>query len=552
MEKSVISSVSMHNGVPTLFVNNSEVAGAAYITYYTWNNDYESFAKKGYKLFSMPVFFAKRGINAVTGIPPFAEGVYENREPDFSIFDNDVEKILSVCPDAMIFPRVNMTLPKWWDDENPDELEDFGFFDIKRPCFSSDKWLEKTKELLKAFIEHVESMPYKNSIIGYQLAGGNTEEWISFDQKGSIGKRTYEAFEVYKNERSIEGTESDFYEFLSYVVATRICQLSKYAKELINYRLVVGAFYGYTLELPKRSNCHHALQTVLECKDVDFICSPVSYDCLRKTMRDHANMLPIDSLKLHGKLYFAENDTRTHLSGPPFDLEYYKSAIWKGPEEEITLQILKMHFSRALCHGHAFWWFDMWGKWYQTEGYMSFMEKALCISNESLKKSLKSNARVAVFVDERAYDVIPDENDVSQKVCYEFRRALGKTATPYDIYLITDFEEVKDNYDVHIFLVPSRTKMVDDAEKSLNAYLEINGDNYNISPAELREYFASRGVKPYFDVDAVVYENESYLFVHTCEEGTYSFEGNFVDAFTKEKITEINLKEGTSLLLEKV
>ncbi len=549
----VFSSVSMYNGVPTLFVNQKPVEGAAYITYYTHRNCYKDFFDAGYKLFSMPVFFAGRGINAATGIPPFGPGIFDKKgESDFSYFDEDVKKILDACPDAYIFPRVNMTLPLWWDEENPDELNDEGFNNEKRACFSSKKWAEQTKAFLKEFIEHVEKMPYKNHIIGYQLAGGNTEEWISFDLKGSIGKRSRERFKEYIKENDLPDTEEEYYGFLSYIVAKSICDFCQYVKELTENRLITGAFYGYTLELVKRSTCHHALELILESDAVDFICSPVSYDLTRTPMRDHANMLPIDSLKLHGKLYFVENDTRTHHSGPPFDLPYYNAAVWRGPEPEITKEIIKMHFSRALLHGHAFWWFDMWGKWYDDPEYMALLKDINAVVKESLNKPLKSVSEVAVFVDEKAYKNIPDENDVHQKVCYEIRRNLGKTAVPYDIYLMSDFEKVKDNYKAIIFLAPIRNELLDKCENEVQNFLEINGTNYDISTDELRTFFKNRGVLPYFEKDAVIYENESYLFLHTCSKGEYEFNIKLRDAFTKKEINVLNLEEGKSVLMEKI
>lgn len=549
----MISSVGVSNGVPALFVNGEKFEGAAYITYYTHRNCYKDFADAGYRLFSMPVFFSERSINAVTGIPPFGPGMFDKKgESNFTYFDEDVKKILDACPDAYIFPRINMTLPLWWDEENPDELNDEGFRNEKRACFSSKKWAEQTKSFLKELVEHVDKMPYKNHIIGYQLAGGNTEEWISFDLKGSIGKRSRERFLEYIKEFNLENTEEEYYGYLSYIVAKSICDFCGYMKELTNNSLVMGAFYGYTFELVKRTTCHHALQLILENDAVDFICSPVSYDLARVVGMDHVNMLPIDSLKLHKKLYFVENDTRTHLSGPPNELPYYNSPLWKGPAPEITREIIKMHFSRALLHGHAFWWFDMWGKWYQTDDYMPLFKDINVVVKESLKKPLKSVAKLAVFADEKAYKKIPDECDIHQKVCYEIRRNLGKIAVPYDIYLMSDFETVKDKYDAIIFLVPARTELVDKCESQVQDFLEINETNYDISTDTLREFCKNRGVMPYFNEDAVVYENESYFFLHTCVEGEYTFPENLIDAFTKEKVTSLKLEKGKSVLLEKV
>ena len=270
------SSVQNYKGVPTLFIEGNPVPGYAYITYRTYNARYTDFADLGCRLFSMPVFFGTQTINETSQIPPMAPGIFDTDEPDYSLFDADVEKILAARPDAWIFPRVNMSLPKCWEDEHPEECCDFGFTKRRRVCFSSDAWAEETKRLLGLFIDHVENAPYREHIVGYQLAGGNTEEWFSFDMKGSVGLRSREAFAQYCKEKNLAGTEEQLQAFYSEVVARRIMEFSAFAKEMTQHRLVIGCFYGYTLECTYTASCHHALRLVLDCPDVDFICSPVS------------------------------------------------------------------------------------------------------------------------------------------------------------------------------------------------------------------------------------------------------------------------------------
>ena len=552
------SEVRKHLGLPALFINGEHVPGAAYITYITHKNCYRDFAKAGYRLFSMPVFFATRGINAFSGIPAFAEGIFENREPDFSILDREVRRILDVCPDAMIFPRVNMSLPQWWDEENPEELSDFSVNNgPRRTCFASDKWAEETKRMLKLTIAHISAADYVDHICGYQLAGGNTEEWFSFDGKGSDGKRSQEKFRSLVEAGTSEDTRAAYLQFLSQVVADRICEFAAYAKELTDRKLIIGSFYGYTLDCVEPHRCHCAMKTVLNCPDIDFLCSPLCYEDGRPAGRDHASHLAVDSLKLHGKLYFSENDTRTDLAGPPFDLPYYQASVWTGPPLPISTQIMNMHFSRALCHGHAFWWFDMWGGWYRRPEYMSIAQRAREIVTESMSKSLESTAKIAVFVDEAAYCRIPEGNSVAHQVCFRIRHALGKTSVPYDIYLASDFDAVRSRYQAYIFLIPLETETIlaamDYATAGKIPFLVIDGSNYQISTDELRKFCKQAGIRPLFDHDAVVFENQSYLFIHACQAGFHHVPGKYRDAFTGEAVeNEIELRQFQSILLEKL
>ncbi|NLD86836.1 MAG: hypothetical protein GX633_01065, partial [Clostridiales bacterium] len=321
----------------------------AYISYYTNNARYRDFANAGFRLYSVPIFFSSQTINERTRMTYLSPGIYDGEEPDYSEADRRVRDILAARPDAYIFPRVNVSLPVRWEKEHPDELLTSGYAEHRRSCFASETWLEESKRLLRDYIAHVESSDYCDSIIGYQISSGNTEEWFPFDFGIGCcdGKRTQE---LISRER-IDRDSGEFYERMSRLFAETIIELCGVAKECTSSRLVTGSFYGYTMFVPDRTSCHHGMKYILESDKIDFLCSPVSYAELRRPGMDHANMMCIDSLKLHGKLYMAENDTRTHLSKPPNSLPAYNGPIWFGHSKEVTLEILKMHFSRALTHG---------------------------------------------------------------------------------------------------------------------------------------------------------------------------------------------------------
>jgi len=512
------SSVRNYRGVPTLFVEDKPIPGFAYMTYRTYNSRYDAFASLGCTLFSMPVFFGTQTINETSQIPPMAEGIFEGDEPDYSQFDADVEKILAACPEAYIFPRVNLSLPRAWEDVHPAECCDFAFpGGHHRACVSSDAWAEETKRLLGRFIDHIEGAPFREHIVGYQLAGGNTEEWFPFDMRGSVGPRSREAFASYCAERGLAGNETDQRRFYSDMMARRILEFSAFAKEKTERRLVIGCFYGYTMECPAPEHCHHALGTILASDDVDFLCSPISYANLRPAGMDHANMLPIDSVKLHGKLYFAENDTRTHLSRAPNELPAYNTPIWFGPAPELTCENIRMHFSRALTHGHAMWWFDMWGGWYDDERYLTLLRRCREIVGEAMEEDRTSRAEIAVFIDERAYS----REGAIGHLSYAIRKTLGMIGAPYDIYLIDDYNAVKARYRAHIFIQPAPTEAVSAAIlDAAETALVITPTEMEIPADVIRAFCADCGVHIWC-ADAVVYGCGSYLFVHACRDGEH-------------------------------
>jgi len=507
------SCIKQHLGAPRLFVEGQPLPIGAYMTYAPARGRFADFARAGYALFSLPIFFATRPINDISQIPPFRPGIFEGEIPDFSAFDEDLARMVAACPHCMVFPRVNLSMPIRWTDAHPQELCDTGFTEHHRECFASRAWLEAEKELLRQFILHLQNIPDSDRIIGFQLACGNTEEWFPFDMKGGQGLRSRESF--------LGGDEEAFYRHLSQVTVSAIVELAEYVKELTGHRHVVGAFYGYTLECVDRNFAHHAMGKLLSSPAIDFLCSPVSYMETRPVGMDHANMTALDSIRLHGKLYFAENDTRTDLSRPPNDLPHYNSPVWFGPDRAVSCELMKLHFARALCHSHSFWWFDMWGGWYDAPEYRALLQVFSAIAKDSLAKPLASVSRVAVFVDELAYAAMADPRP-AQKVCYSFRKTLGYLAQAYDIFLASDFDAVQSRYPCIILLEPRETALSRHIRQLRPDALVITPENCGMSAARLRCLCAERNAPALLDADAVVYENESYLFLHTPKAGFYS------------------------------
>jgi len=517
-ENTVIQSSIRKKDETIVFEINGEIVSPyAYMTYFTEKAAYDDFSAAGVTLFSVPVFFSSCTIQERGPIPAFSKGIFDEETPDYTIADRLFKEILDKCPQAYIFPRVNLSLPYRWEKENPDELCDTAFTQNRRPCFSSDKWAEETKRLLGLLIDHIENSSYRDRVCGYQLAGGNTEEWFSFDQNGSVGKRSREKFAQRMAAMGKSGDDAEYYAYLSQITAERICEFADYAKEKTQHRLVVGAFYGYTFETPDRTSCHHALETVLRSDSVDFLCSPVSYMENRKAGIDHPYMLPLDSLKLHGKLYFSENDTRTHLTVPPYDIPHFNRPVWMPREKWLSVENMKQHFARAITHGHGLWWFDMWGGWYRYPLYMEMIREFGEIMANAVNGEMKSVSEVAVLADESAFCQI--DNDDGAAVCSRIRHTLGLMGTPYDSYLASDYDEIRGRYKALILLAPRMTPILKRIAEENPACLIITVENCAITSAELREYCRSRGVHIYSNRDAVVYVNNRYLFLHTASVG---------------------------------
>ena len=152
------SSVEFSGGKPFVSVNGILHYPLAYTTYFHECGEYDDFIKSGYRMFFVNVSFSDLPINNVTGFSPFLTGVFEEAEPDYSEFDKHIGEILSLCPDALIFPRINIAMPRKWISANREECVETstGF----RESLYSDKFRADGGVLLLTLVDHIRNSDY--------------------------------------------------------------------------------------------------------------------------------------------------------------------------------------------------------------------------------------------------------------------------------------------------------------------------------------------------------------------------------------------------------
>ena len=547
--------VEFVNGKPAVNADGKLYAPLAYTTYFDECGEWSDFIGCGYKMFFVNVSFTDLPINNITGFTPFLTGVFEGDVPDYSGFDGYVRGILSMCPDALIFPRINISMPLKWVSKNTYETVRTPNGGARESVFS-DLFMRDGAYLLNELVSHIRSADYSENIAGYQVCGGTTQEWIHHDLFGSYSEMGMKKFREWV--LSEYGTENikipekskltggilteeikKYYEFCSVSAAKTVEYFAKELKAIINGEQIVGAFYGYNCFVNDPLWGLHGLRSIIDSPYIDFFSSPCCYDDGRNLGLDWGDMLPVDSVKLHGKMCFIECDIRTHLtermqaSRPgvypddiyqQFDSRGNKT-VWCGPDTcELSLSAVTKAFAHQVTKASGIWWFDMWGGWYHDEKIMACMKKMHSHYSKYLLEDTSSfpSAETVLFIDEKAYSNIPRGSELS---CFvnNTRVALGNTGIPFDIYMVEDAEKIIHKYKAAIFPAPSPSesgiKALELCRKLGIACLSSAEDNASYSTQELRSFLVSSGVHCYNSQNCVVYCSNGFLAVHTVDDG---------------------------------
>ncbi len=574
--------IRISEGDPRLIVDGKPCTPFAYMSYLGQKEYYTGIAKTGTHLYCFPAYLGDRGINAGSGIGPFRKPIWigENRF-DFSDLTVDFEKIIQCDPDARIIVRLHLDPPLWWEKLNRDASTQLADGSTFRQCFSSEKWRNETGIAVKKCIQWLLQSPYSKNLVGIHIGAGGTEEWFYHaPQRDDRNPARIEAFRIWlfkkykgdvaalqkswgdgsvsfdtalpediNKEKSVrwripeeEQSLFDTFQFHSEVLAENITYFCRVVKEASNQTLLAGVFYGYHYYVTDPRAGHGALSMLLDCKDIDFFSSPNTYN--RVIGEDWPPMSAIQSIKMHGKLWFAENDTRTCLTTllkekapaitPPGQ---YESSVWKGPEDMGTsLSFLWKNAGRMLTHGYGGWWFDMWGGWFNHPELLNVISKTngfYASFSHAIEK--KMQPQVCVFYDEQLCFWDASYGQLTEQILSN-RYPLGKTGAPYDLFLRSDEMLIPtDQYKV-IWLMGFLDLKDDEKQKiekwrkqgisviwthgrgtrifKENREEEIK-DLFQLTDSQLREIFRNAGVHIYLDSGDVFYIGRNWLCIHT-------------------------------------
>jgi hypothetical protein len=173
------------------------------------------------------------------------------------------------------------------------------------------------------------------------------------------------------------------------------------------------------------------MHRLLECPDVDVLCSPISY-MDRGLVGSTPFMVAVDSVRLHGKLWLNEDDTRTYLSSkddPYSRLDTLEHTRW----------VHTRNFGPLLTRRIACWWMDLpCAGWLNSPEIWDNLGRLKRLYDRDLGKPSQYTPQIAVVVDEKSLCHLAYSPALTPPLLYTFRNQWNRIGAPVGIYLMSD------------------------------------------------------------------------------------------------------------------
>jgi len=512
-----IVTIQGHHGTPAIVVDGKPVPPFLGMSYEPDKERIVPFVAAGVKILSFNTT-ADHTVYEVNRDVWLQDGRY-----DYSEVFEMLDMYLAQAPQTQFLLRVYTSAPDWWCKAHPEEMltDDTGSIMIERPEFvhgkstffstaslASEKWLQSAEKNVTRFVKTMEASPYGPKILAYHIAGAATEEWfnqltlldnligdyslpmlkawrlwlrnrygsdiklrkawhmpdVSLDTIGLPSPQRRRESRTTFRDPIADVMLTDFYQFFQQVNVNVLRRLSVAAKKACDGRKLVGAFYGYLFSLGPSApeSGHLAVADVLNIPTLDFFASPNCYGDRRAAYGYADFMSATESVKLHGKLWFNENDIRTFVDlktllarYPSYDTpegrDWAYRAIGVNDDPAVTIELLKLQLAATIGRGCGKWWFDITGGAYRDSRLIETIRHSLLVAETTFNKDRRSAAEIALVVDDRSMLALSFKHPLAG-VTSSILPQLCHIGAPFDVVLLDDLPQADlERYKLLIF-----------------------------------------------------------------------------------------------------
>ena len=492
--REIVTRVQEYNGRPQFLIDGKPYSKPVFETYVPQEKYFRQFSESGTDIFCFST-------NLGAG---FGASLWKGPDDwDFTALDRIAHTILSVNPNALIMPRVYLTTPEWWTRAYPGEcqvLSDGTLFykdgtghgrDGRAfPSLASERWRSDVAGALKHVVKHMRESDYGSHIFGYMVTGLMSEEWyhwsIHTNQLSDYSAHAVKAFSAWLERKygdvqslrdawntpeidfdtinvpsqearqrdrerifrdpAAEMAVIDWYLFYNELVPDTMDIFLRAAKEACSFEKVVGAFYCYMFEFggdPEYG--HNALTRLLQSEYLDFAVVTASYHNRALGPGADYARAPITSVRLHGKLWYHDNDTvsfkydEVNQSNPDLaSVERYRKELGVTGTARESIWQYRRGAGFVLGNGAYQAFFDLHGGYFDDPELMNEVRLLNRLLDYSGKLEFASVAQILVVSDEVSCSYATFESPFLQQTLQPAQVQLAKIGAPHDSILLDD------------------------------------------------------------------------------------------------------------------
>jgi beta-galactosidase len=404
---------------------------------------------------------------------------------DWGPLDDLCRQIIAVNPKVLLVPRIGADAPDWWLKRNPAARMVYdGGKVAHHSCVSDRAYRAEACAHLEKISRHLLAT-FPDRFAGIHPCGQNTGEWFYLNSwerpLSGYDQATRAAFRQWlklhgdpqadtaepptADERRAhpygllrdparERRLLDFARFQQWEMAEHVAAMAAACRRGTDGRKLVVFFYGYLFEFAPLSNGaptsgHYALSSLLKCRDIDILCSPISYTD-REWIGTAPSMTVAESVQRAGILWLNEDDSRTFLD--PRKEEHTQEGGLVNLEQ--TRQVMRRNTAQAAIRGFGTWWMDLPAQgWFNDARIWEEMVLLRPLDAAMIERRGPFAPNIAAVVDEESMCHLPGGSAVvASNLIYDSRAALGRCGAPYGQYLLDDVLVGRVSAKLQIFL----------------------------------------------------------------------------------------------------
>lgn len=228
--------------------------------------------------------------------------------------------------------------------------------------------------------------------------------------------------------RSMHRRQSaDYYRALSEAIEACVVTWAGAIKRGSNGQSLSASPIGSVLDAGLNGLLPHQLvkntfRRALQCPDLDMVQSPASYALRDLGYGDTNAMVPLGSIQLAGKMWLRDFDSRTSVAAAKGNWSTV-DRLWRCPDSiDKDIELLKRDAGYSMLHGGAYWWHEIEPGMYGHPRHRSAIRRLEALGQRMIDVDRSPVAGLGVFVDPQSNFHQAASNRLIYAMNYEARQ----------------------------------------------------------------------------------------------------------------------------------